>query len=350
MQEEWGGKCIFNSFSSQARGVAIFMKKNTTATVLDKFCDSEGNLLAILINYEDRRIMLECIYGPNTDSPEFYSEKAFKKIIEWQPDYSIFAGDFNIALNPSKDTKNYANNNNPNAREALKEQMELNGLIDIWRDLHPDDNTFTWHKFNENKHSRLDYFLVSSSLMPYVVKADIIAGFCSDHSAITLEIDFTKFKRGRGFWKFNASFLSDPEYVSGVKDIIKRVVAQYGIIQGDPNFYENVSSEALQEFYDSSSPGSLQHVNLRINPQSFLDILQLEVRGYTIKYSSRKKRNRLAQELLLIDEIETLEKEINASNDTSFPQINEKLQSKKEQLENNYSYQAQGAFIRAKAR
>ena len=60
------------------------MKKNSTALVLDKFCDKEGNSLAILINYEDKRIMLECICGPNTDSPQFYSDKAFKKIIEWQ--------------------------------------------------------------------------------------------------------------------------------------------------------------------------------------------------------------------------------------------------------------------------
>ena len=97
------------------------MKKNNTATILDKFCDDGGNILAILLNYEGKRILLECIYGPNTDSPEFYSDKAFKKIIDWQPDYSILAGDFNIALDQSKDTKNYLQNNNANAREALKD-------------------------------------------------------------------------------------------------------------------------------------------------------------------------------------------------------------------------------------
>ena len=128
VREEWGGRCFFNSFSSQARGVAIFMKRNNTATILDKFCDDSGNLLAILINYEGKRILLECIYGPNTDTPDFYSEKAFKKIVDWKPDYSIFAGDFNIALDQVKDTKNYIQNNNPNAREALKNQIDQNNL------------------------------------------------------------------------------------------------------------------------------------------------------------------------------------------------------------------------------
>ena len=45
--DEWGGKCIFNSFSSQSRGVAIFLKKNNPAKIVDKFFDDEGNILAV---------------------------------------------------------------------------------------------------------------------------------------------------------------------------------------------------------------------------------------------------------------------------------------------------------------
>ena len=327
------------------------MKKNSTAKIVDKYCDSAGNTLAILLNYEEKRILLECIYGPNTDSPDFYSDNAFKKIADWQPDYSIFAGDFNVALDPQKDTKNYLHANNPQAREALNEQIQQNNLVDIWRELNPDKKTFTWQKFNENKQSRLDYFLISASLLPFVVKADILPSFCSDHSGITLEIDFTKFTRGRGFWKFNASLLSDPHYVSGVKNIIKRVSAQYGVIDNDPNFFENASKQTLQEFYDNCTPETLQHVSMKINPQSFLDILQLEIRGFSIAFSSKKKKDRKSKELLLGNEIEILEKQL-AQNvrDDNYENINQVLQGKKIELENLCSYQAQGAYIRAKAR
>ena len=96
VREEWGGTCIFNSFSSQARGVAIFMKKDSTANVIDKFSDTEGNILGILILFQGKKILLEGLYGPNSDSPDFYSNIALKKIAEWKPDYSIFAGDFNV--------------------------------------------------------------------------------------------------------------------------------------------------------------------------------------------------------------------------------------------------------------
>ena len=67
VREEWGGNCIFNSFSSQARGVAIFIKKNFPVTIIDKFSDSNGNILAVLITYEDKKILLEGLYGPNRE-------------------------------------------------------------------------------------------------------------------------------------------------------------------------------------------------------------------------------------------------------------------------------------------
>ena len=350
VREEWGGNCIFNSFSSQARGVAIFIKKNFPVTIIDKFSDSNGNILAVLITYEDKKILLEGLYGPNNDEPNFYSELVFKKITDWAPEFSIFAGDYNLVLDPRIDTKNYININNPQAMQELKSQMQTFNLVDIWRELHPNANIYTWRKYNANKCSRLDFFLISSSLLPFVKNADIVPGFCSDHSGITLEIDFSKFHRGRGFWKFNASLLREPKYVELVKATIKRVVAQYAIIDGDPNFYTNATIEILNDFYSNCTPESLQHVPLKINPQAFLDVLFLEIRRLTISFSSARKKERIAKELKLLSNIEALEKEIAAATDESFEEINEQLSSKKSELEDVYKHQAEGAAIRAKAR
>ena len=350
VREEWGGTCIFNSFSSQARGVAIFIKKECTAKIIDNFCDSDGNILAILLDFQDKTILMEGIYGPNSDSPSFYSEIAFKKIIDWAPDYSIFAGDFNVVLDPKLDTRNYLHVNNPQAMAELKSQMESFNLVDIWREMHPNDKIFTWQKFNENKCSRLDYFLISSSLLPFVQKTEIVSSFCSDHSGISLEIDFAKFKRGRGFWKFNSSLLKDPEYVKIIKSTIKRVVAQYSNINGDGMFFINASPQELRDFYDSSTPQSLQNAQLKINPETFLDTLLMEIRRESIIFSSVKKRNREAKELLIVNDIEKLESEIINISDELFQECNTKLHTKKAELEEIIDYQAQGAMIRARAR
>ena len=69
--------------------------------------------------YEDKKIPLEILYGSNQDSPSFYSDLAFKKFQDWNPDFSIFAGDFNVVLDPQLDTKNYQHINNPLAMQAL---------------------------------------------------------------------------------------------------------------------------------------------------------------------------------------------------------------------------------------
>ena len=83
--------------------------------MIDNFKDSNGNVLAILMEYDGKRILLQSIYGPNQDSPEFYSTSVFHKIEDWLPEYSIFVGDWNVSLDPEKDTKNYLHVNNPNA-------------------------------------------------------------------------------------------------------------------------------------------------------------------------------------------------------------------------------------------
>ena len=88
---------------------------------------------------EGKKILIQGIYGPNQDSPLFYSDSVFKKIQDWHPDYSIFAGDFNVVLDPLKDTKNYNRINNPQAMHAIKDQIEQHNLIDVWRELHPDE-------------------------------------------------------------------------------------------------------------------------------------------------------------------------------------------------------------------
>ena len=68
----------------------FFLKKDNPAKVVDSFRDTEGNVLAVLMIYEDKKILLEVLYGPNQDSPSFYSDTVFKQIQAWNPDFSIF--------------------------------------------------------------------------------------------------------------------------------------------------------------------------------------------------------------------------------------------------------------------
>ena len=62
IRNEWEGEVFFNSFSSQARGVVIFKKKNFPLKILNKHTDDEGNILALLTEYEQKRILSTKLY------------------------------------------------------------------------------------------------------------------------------------------------------------------------------------------------------------------------------------------------------------------------------------------------
>ena len=161
--------------------------------------------------------------------------------------------------------------------------MEYYSLIDVWRELNPSTKRYTWtgKTCRPFKFSRLDFFLISNSLFPFIKNATIEAGVFSDHALISIEIDFRNFKRGRGYWKFNNSLLKDPEYVSVVKKSIINVIKTY------------CSNDFIDIDVDEASPEQLQSIPCTINDQLLLDMIQLEIRGNTIKYSSAKKKGQV---------------------------------------------------------
>ncbi len=82
IRNQWGGECIFNSLSSNQRGVAIMFSKNLEYKIFQVKKDESGNVLGIDIEIEGKRLTLINIYGPNEDSPLFY-ESISKLITEY---------------------------------------------------------------------------------------------------------------------------------------------------------------------------------------------------------------------------------------------------------------------------
>ena len=102
----------------------------------------------------------------------------------------------------------------------------------------------------------------------------------SDHSIISIDIDFSRFRKGKGFFKFNNSLVKDPEYIKLIHDTIKKTTAFYAEDIYDATFLENATPEQLQTLI------------LTVNPQLFLETLLLEIRGKTIWYCSWSKKKK----------------------------------------------------------
>ena len=87
--------------------------------------------------------------------------------------------------------------------EVVKDLRESLDVIDTWRVLHPDLLKFTWRQRRPEVHCRLDLFLVSQSTFCNTVDAEIIPGYKTDHSKITIKVSLHSNNRDHGFWKLN---------------------------------------------------------------------------------------------------------------------------------------------------
>ena len=100
-------------------------------------------------------------------------------------------------------------------------------MCDIWRIRNPNVKRFT---FRQNHVSgfveqRLDFFLISNILQESVIKTDVLASFCTDHSPIFFFLQLKDMPtRGKGFWKFNNSLTSNDDYVEKMKNQISETI------------------------------------------------------------------------------------------------------------------------------
>jgi exonuclease III len=224
-KRDWGGDMLIASGNNRSRGVAVMLNRNFEYDIIEVIRDPNGNYIAIKMKMLDTEICLINIYGPNDDNPDFYT-KLIKIIEDMQTATIILCGDWNLVQDQKMDTKNYLRNNNVNARErveALKQQFDL---VDPWRINNPYKKQYTWFKSTPIKMSRLDFVLVSADIMSLAKKVDILPGYRSDHSIVTLKLQISDETTGKGFWKFNIS-LCDQTHIKLIKSRCMPITHSY---------------------------------------------------------------------------------------------------------------------------
>ena len=298
---DWGLNCVFNSYRGNSRGVAILFNDNFQYEIHNSFADQNGNYLILDITICDNRMTLINMYGPNQDQPQFFQD--IYTVTQSIDNASIiWCGDWNLVMDYNKDTKNYSNRNNPRARQKVIDIMEASELTDIWRVNNPDTRRYTWHtKHSPFRKGRLDFFLITPDIHNRVVSTDIKTSLRSDHSLVSISLDFGLFKRGRGFWKFNTSLLHDHDYVQLVKQCIEHVLGIYRIpLHEDTGITEETFS---------------------IDYRTLFEMMKLEIRGKSISFSANKKRQTSKEENELENQINKLQKNIDENEDTVVPLI-----------------------------
>lgn len=328
VKAEWGYKAFFSSYTSNSRGVAILFNNNFEFDIKAIYRCNLGNYIMVHIKTMDRDLLLVSIYGPNKDDPEFYNnlENCIKKT---KVEEIIIGGDWNLVMDFNLDTLNYKHLNNEKARERVLEMTENLELADIWRELNLDTKRYTWRRTSPTQQSRLDFFLLSNSLSSYVTNVDIMPGYKTDHSIITVNLQFGPLSKRNSFWKFNSSLLKDKEYGDMVNDTINNIMQEYA------------STSCVNE--EDTNKATTEN-QFTVSDQVFLDFLLMKIRQNTISYAASKKRKENEREINLINNIKNLEQKSNMTTEE-----NEQLHEHKTQLEKIREKKMEGVLIRSRA-
>ncbi|VDI50525.1 Hypothetical predicted protein [Mytilus galloprovincialis] len=166
------------------------------------------------------------VYGPNEDKPVFY--EILQRDIENFGNTSVIVGVIGIYHK----TMIFAHKIISKAQKKVNEMMSEIDLVDVYRELYPEKKRFSWRGPNK-KQARLDYFLVSSDFQPLITSCDIGVAYRSDHSPVSLSIQFNTNEKGKGTWKFNNALLYDKEFIANTKTCIADCIDQYKIVDSE---------------------------------------------------------------------------------------------------------------------
>ena len=314
IEAEWGFKCIFSNCSSQSCGVALLFNNNFQFVIKNTVCDENGQYIICELELSNERIIVTNFYGLNTDNT-LLLESFIDDIDNFNDKPLICGGDWNLVLD-EKDKKGGSTKlSHTKNREKLKSFIDRNNLTDVWRTLNPELERYTWRQKTPNIQCRLDFFLISIGLLNVVNNVDIIYGYKSDHSFISVEIEKNSFARGKGFFKLNTSLLLDKDYIELIRKLIQK----------------------QKNIYDEQN----------VNPNLKWEMIKSDIRGETIKYSSKITKINKVTTINIERELTELQNKKQASNGE---EIENRINLLENELKTFYEKKTEGAMIRAKAK
>jgi exonuclease III len=318
-------KAYFSHGESNSRGVITIVPLKLDKYVKDVVADTKGRLLIIYMVIGEIGYTICNLYGPCQDKPnmqiEFINEVK-GKISKYPDSKLILLGDFNIIQDPVLDKWGSLPNEKPGKPALhLNDVKSSLDIVDVWRLHNPTLKRFTWRRRRLNapsQQSRIDYCLLSSTLVDKTTECEILIGFRSDHSLVTLNIgNADPPPRGRGYWKFNNELLEDPGYVNFIKDNLK----------GD-KYVSEFSGDPILDW----------------------DALKMMLRRDSVSFAIRKRKNMLKYADELEAQLKESERKLNESTQDNAAECAEEFFKNKAEWQSYNNSKIAGARVRSKAK
>lgn len=217
--------------SSKARGVVILIAKNLQFTFSNSLADPRGRYLFVNCVIDGIPLTLASVYAPNVDQLPFLTDTLLK-LNMFKSGEVILGGDLNHvsdlaadkhAVIPSKSHRHRGiyRPKRLSAPTKLPDLLNSFGLVDVWRTLYPSSRQFTYFSPVHHTYTRIDFILVSHSMIGTVFSADVGLRSLSDHAWVSCLLS-RKISDGKGpDWALNTSLLKDPVICGQIEEEIK---------------------------------------------------------------------------------------------------------------------------------
>lgn len=177
--------------------------------------DPEGCFLFLKGKLNGVDCTLANIYSPNINPGRFLLG-ILSKLEGFKRGRAIIAGDFNICLEPDKDSTSCVRGTGGAWLNKLKKKLRHCQLVDTWRMQHPNTRDYSFYSPVHATYSRLDFFLVEHQYIEEVESTKIGSITFSDHAPVSLQCNLGKQKHHCNSWRLNENLLND-------RDIDKRI-------------------------------------------------------------------------------------------------------------------------------
>ena len=299
-----------------SKGVSILIKKDVHFKLINKKTSNDGRKLLINCIVGNDKFSFVVVYAPRTKNERI---AFFRDLENWLKDCELYTlimgGDFNTIMNKKLDKKGGLPAEMESSK-CLKEYVcNTFDLIDIWRHRNPNKTFFTHKQSNPLILTRIDFWLISKSIVKDVCASDILPAIKSDHRAITLSVSTKVNGRGKGLWRLNTSHLKDDNYKKGIIDIIDTLAREYS--------------------------------NSDIDKRLYWDLMKVKFKEFSIKFSIQLAKQRRQEEKNLQDELQKISKKLDQNSEDLA--LNAKHSKILQALEKYHEYEAKGAQIRSRA-
>ena len=252
--KEWGNNFHIVEGTNKSKGLLTLYSKTIDSEKVSVLFENERCLISKLLT-EDSAIAIVNIYSPcsNAEKITFLNSlniNIYNICNKHSIENVILLGDFNLVKDNDLDIVS-------GLPHLVKTVQIFNNviknldLIDIWRKTHGRKKDFSWSCNTPFTARRLDYIFTSLNLLPFCINCELINIGFSDHKAVLVSMDFSKFKRGPGTYKFNTKLLHNNQFVSEVKQEILKI-NQMNLTPHEKWEYVKIQIKELGKIYGKS--------------------------------------------------------------------------------------------------